>query len=237
MRTIESACDTSDAVFDRVLAGPVSLWELRGFSRAPSVCKRVDAALAPLLASGAIRRVNFDRECYYVAAGWKFGGAEAVRRLKDRCRIDEGGCWVWTGHLSPQGNPTFWMDGKRLDARREAHKAVGNRLTMSVALSPVVCGNPRCICPDHQERITRSEWSGGRKALTPTRSAAIERQRSASKIGSIEAARAIRASGRPSGEEAAKWGVSRQTISLIRLNRIWREPVASPWDGLARKAA
>ena len=71
-----------------------------------------------------------------------------------------------------------------------------------------------------------SEW-----LYTARRTAAlIAVARARGKIGSLDVARAIRASELSNSKEAEARGVSRTTILNIRKNRTWQEP--SPFAGL-----
>jgi len=156
--------------------------------------------------------------------------------LRERCR-DDGECWEWRGAMVPAGigHPSVMHEGKSWLVRRLVLVLHGHELTTRVKVVPV-CGNARCINPDHLARHTHRhvmrQAAAQGKQSSRARSAAIARSwRERRAKLTWEDVRAIRASDATGVRLAAQHGVSEATISAIRLHRIWRDH-AGPFAGL-----
>lgn len=92
--------------------------------------------------------------------------------LLDRSTIDrfwskvdrsaEGGCWLWTAGTTVAGYSQFSI-GSRTDG--SARTVKGHRVSYTLCVGPVpssltidhLCGNRRCVNPDHLEPVTITE--------------------------------------------------------------------------------
>lgn len=144
--------------------------------------------------------------------------------VKRNCTID-GDCWIWRGGANGSGFPQVWWRGKRFAIRRALKNLrKGRYASMS-------CGNPKCVAPDHIESVSKSEYTKAR-VLPPeslARQKAARRAAKDVKLG-FEKAREIRRrvnDGELQASIARDFGVSRQTVTSIKQNDIWRE--TSPW--------
>lgn len=93
--------------------------------------------------------------------------AEARRRLLERSRVSEGGCWHWTGPVSPSGYASMHFAGKY---------GLVHRLSYEVFVGPIpdghvvdhqchsldltcfagdACMHRRCLRPDHLAPLPR----------------------------------------------------------------------------------
>jgi len=79
-----------------------------------------------------------------------------LARIFKRRRIDENGCWVWTGYRNTDGYGFVVLKGRVWLIHRVSHEAfVGH-----VLLDKVVhhkCGNRGCFNPDHVEQMDNAE--------------------------------------------------------------------------------
>jgi hypothetical protein len=73
-----------------------------------------------------------------------------------KVEVDDNGCWLWTGYVTPDGY-------SQLTIRPRRHR--GHRLSYELLVGPIpegreidhLCRVRRCINPDHLEVVTRSE--------------------------------------------------------------------------------
>lgn len=90
------------------------------------------------------------------------------------------------------------------------------------------CGNDWCVRVEHMRPISRAnapkEQARRGEFSTPTSSAAaIARARSRRTKLSVESAREIRESAQTSAELAARFGVSKATVTAVRRGALWPE--------------
>ncbi len=120
-------------------------------------------------------------------------------------------CWVFrgvaTGHY---GN--IRVAGRQTSAHRAMYEQAIGPIPDGLVIDHL-CHRPRCINPAHLEAVTNEE--------NVRRGAATGRKMSLAK------AREIRASQATGASLARLYGVSESTISMIRLNKIWREELHS----------
>ncbi len=183
--------------------------------------------------------------------------AELIRQMT----IEEGDCWIWQGPAD-RGRPTFevrYPDGKRRrvaarmwlallagDAKAQADEA---RMLAGQPWKGVwvaTCGNPRCVAPEHVQRITqqqhmsragRSTWANAAsRAVATERIAVVARERrgvlSPEQVAQLPALVAQHGTQR---KAAAELGVSQATVSwlLARHRRQALRP-GGVWGGLVR---
>ena len=82
---------------------------------------------------------------------------ELVNILASRTRLDENGCWVWTGPLAEGYGCMNWKGAPSGRIEYGAH-----RISYSVHVGPIpegmhldhLCRNRACVNPDHLEPVT-----------------------------------------------------------------------------------
>jgi len=86
--------------------------------------------------------------------------ARAKKRLSARDRfmakvsIQEGGCWNWTGSLTPLGYGYFYASaGRSRQAHRFLYEERHGPVPAELELDHL-CRNPRCVNPDHLEAVS-----------------------------------------------------------------------------------
>lgn len=57
-------------------------------------------------------------------------------------------CWEWTGAVDAAGYPKFWLGGNAVTAQRASYLLSGVKLHPGQQVISV-CGNRRCVRPDH----------------------------------------------------------------------------------------
>lgn len=177
------------------------------------------------------------------------GGIRSVEDLRQRCWVDDQtGCWHWR-LFTHDGRPQVCYmlpDGTRRKTsgrRAAAELARGERLPTRIvafAARSRCSGAADCCNPAHVRLGSRAEALRNRCPAAATRTAmrlsSTRVQRGKSRI-TLQIALRIRASADTLAVEAAKWGVSKSTISAIRRHEIWREdPLATPPRHAARRA-
>lgn len=91
---------------------------------------------------------------------------DLLDRVAARYTIDEGGCFLWTGHTSRFGYAQTTVEGRAVVAHRAVFEAVVGPVPEGLVLDHL-CRVRNCINPDHLEPVTVAEnnrrgtgWSG-----------------------------------------------------------------------------
>ena len=182
---------------------------------------------------------------------------ELIRQMT----VEEGDCLIWQGPAD-RGRPTFevrYQDGKRRrvaarmwlallagDAKAQADEArmLAGQPWTSVWVA--TCGNPRCVAPEHVQRITqqehmsragRSTWANAasRSVATERIAAVTRKQRGVLTAEQVAQLPALVAHHGTQRKAAAVLGVSQATVSwlLARQRRQALRP-GGVWGGLVR---
>ncbi|NDF52351.1 MAG: hypothetical protein EB116_20115 [Betaproteobacteria bacterium] len=147
--------------------------------------------------------------------------------VRDRS-IEVGDCWEWQGYFTPHGRtPVSTRNSKNISVRRVLAIELQLIDDRSRKVTGTRCRNWRCVNPKHLQLLTRQvaakraaeNRTGGK--LIASRKASDQRRKRA-KL-SIDQVRAIRASDSSCRLLGIAYGVSPNTISLIKSGRIWRE--------------
>lgn len=82
-----------------------------------------------------------------------FRGLSDIERFNDKVDKKPGGCWVWVGAKTVNGNPNFGVrkngGGFRfMSARKFSYQHHNGRLPLSHKSYPT-CGNRLCVNPKH----------------------------------------------------------------------------------------
>lgn len=158
-------------------------------------------------------------------------------RIKDRCRIDEDGCWVWTQGVSSEGYPLMAVAGltpkkSPLYVRRLVYVVACGGLIAKRRVAST-CENRLCCNPAHlfaacESELARLEARKLRVARGRQKSLAIKRGKKPRKVGYDKAdeIRRLRAAGVKRTEVARQFGVHPSLVSQITSGRAW---VRGPW--------
>lgn len=140
-------------------------------------------------------------------------------RFWSRVEKDPLGCWTWRGERYQRGYGQFWSNGKLRRAHRVAYELLVGPIPEGLWVLHH-CDNPPCIRPDHL-------WLGTRQdnmtdmAMKRRGSGGVPWPRHPAKLDP-DRVRAIRsATGETQRELAARYGVSRSTIQLVRSGKRW----------------
>lgn len=148
------------------------------------------------------------------------------RRLESRLTKNERtGCLEWNGYRMPKGYGSFRVGG------RHGRTELAHRLAWELARGPMMpglcvmhtCDNPRCCNPGHLKAGTLATNNADMKAK-----GRANRMRTVwgethgrAKITSEDVAN-IRGSEERGIDLAARYGLSKSTISAIQRRRIWK---------------
>lgn len=113
-------------------------------------------------------------------------------------------CWDWTGPKTRKGYGRIQVGGVHRQAHAVAYEATRGPIPAGFVLDHL-CRNRGCIRPDHLEAVPVAV-NTRRGALAKLNPSKVE---------------AIRADERPHSQIARDFGVSRQTIGLIKNGRRW----------------
>jgi len=86
-------------------------------------------------------------------------------RLVKRYRLDENGCWIWTGRLTPKGYGFARVRGSYWLAHRLFHELFIRHVPTNLVVHHK-CGNRACCNPAHQELTTCGDNSRLGKRLS-----------------------------------------------------------------------
>ena len=134
----------------------------------------------------------------------------------------ENGCWEWTACVRPGSHPYgkigFWWNEKYIQlAHRFMWLRVRGELDDKIEVLHK-CDNPRCVNPDHLFLGTQQDNVAD--AAAKKRMRGVPGNKNGAKI-SFDQAVQIRLASGTQREIATKFGVSQQTISLIRSGKLW----------------
>lgn len=164
--------------------------------------------------------------------------AQVETYLKARS-VEVGDCWAWQCSCTGEGHPVASIGGKRSIAVRRWAWQHWHRKDPGRDRIVLTCGTPKCVNPEHLQRMTPSELNRwlGKMGRMSTPAARIARARNAQRASplTMEDARAIRAR-RAAGEKlveiAKDYPVGLEAISRICLGKSWVDYQANPWARL-----
>ncbi|WP_412753863.1 HNH endonuclease [Krasilnikovia sp. M28-CT-15] len=98
------------------------------------------------------RAENLRRRDYF---GVPLGHLPVIDRLLARRRIDERGCWIWTG-AKVRGYGVASIGKQTRYVHRVMFELAVNPLTEGMTVDHL-CRQPSCFNPDHLEQVSRAE--------------------------------------------------------------------------------
>lgn len=161
-------------------------------------------------------------------------GIRSLQDLRDRCYVDDvTGCWHWRMsktvdgiprvHLPTSGGKRSNMLGRRAAMFLSTGKLLPNNFRVWAA---PMCHAEDCCNPEHCISGTAKQWGvwareSGILKTPAKRAAAVQQARKNRHLTDEQAAEVFAAEG--TGKEiAAKFGVSRQLVSDLRLGKRYR---------------
>lgn len=145
-----------------------------------------------------------------------------TRIVRNHCRVEPGGCWIWLGHAQDGRLPVLGIGGRKLHVRPAL--LAGTPKQHPSDRAGTRCGQTLCCNPKHLLWVSRHPGAG---PVMRARWAAAMAKRPG--YLSLEAARRIRSEGPATPKEqeacAARYGVSRRTIFNIVTHRVWKDPM------------
>ena len=165
-----------------------------------------------------------------VKPGAYLGGIRTLSDVRDRCYIDDFGCWCWRMCHFRRAPNAEWVDAsgvrKRGPVRRIAWILSGREVPDGhiVTIDKSMCPRTDCVNPKHMQCITRKGFCTLADPLAKAR-----HRRSVTKYArgrsslSPEDVQAIKDSPASSYVEAEKWGLNPSTVQCIRNGKTWRE--------------
>lgn len=159
-----------------------------------------------------------------------------VERIKRLTKIDQKGCWIWTGakkgksHLKQYGN---LIVGSRSDGSRKsisAHRFSFQTFNGNIPEDKWVlhhCDNPSCVNPDHLYLGSRQDNVNDREKRNRNKIHLIFRSgenHPSAKLNceTVNNIRLLLKKGKSCTDIAKVHGVHRKTISDIKLGKTWK---------------
>jgi hypothetical protein len=81
---------------------------------------------------------------------------DEMNRLLSRRRVDENGCWTWTGYVGPDGYGQIELRGRSWRVHRLFHEIFAGHVPTDLVVHHT-CGNRACCNPAHQELTTSAD--------------------------------------------------------------------------------
>lgn len=138
--------------------------------------------------------------------------------LFNRSRLAENGCWEWVGYKASGGYGAISQGGKNVRAHRVSYEAYNGPIPKGMVVRHT-CDNPACINPDHLILGTQRQNVADREARG-------RRDVKGSQIGTSKLSEQdvmeIRASTDSTADIAARYGVDKSNIWLIRAGKSWK---------------
>lgn len=146
--------------------------------------------------------------------------------IRARCRIDEGGCWLWRGYIRPDGYVRERYGGKQYYVHRAAWRAKHGEAKGFVIHT---CGVKHCMNPRHmvvggpRERVINEMRLKGDsyKANRRLRTTAANRAKGKLTMDKANRIREEVAGGKSRAAVARKYEVSPQHVCRIVSLKAW----------------
>ncbi len=221
----------ADEVFARIRAKPVRWDDLAG-SRDAIVRRRLRPIIEGLLASGAVKKVQFGGHKLLAAAAWQPTKAQQLQDIYERCRPTNG-CLCWSGYVDPQRGPivhVVWGSGER-SARRQVWGLHLRKMDFGHTIT-MTCENPDdCIRFEHMKRVGRGHKQEGKPKTLAHRRAIALAKRKDSKLDEVKVLE-ILSNSKSHRQMARDMDVSASTVQAVRARDRWRNYKATPFSGL-----
>jgi len=159
----------------------------------------------------------------------RLSGPYLLNRIQSQCiECDDcGEQWHWTAKRYGHSNLLINVNGKMLSVRSVVYRITDGRPVRKGHVITTLCHNDRCMNPELAVTrppsfiLARTAQAGKIHTRSMRIKIAATQRAKNTKIRDMEHANAIRLDGRPITVIAAEVGVSHQTVSLIKNNRMW----------------
>jgi hypothetical protein len=164
-----------------------------------------------------------------------------LESLKARC-LEDIDCWVYQNGATTEyrkRHPEIRHGQKTYLVRRLAYELAGKRIKDGMSVVPV-CGNPKCVNPEHQKVMTESEKlkkaaeKGAFSGIARAKRIAECQRKSKSKL-TAEQANEIRFSSESGPVLAARYGVNKSVVNKIKRGESWKD-YSNPFSSLGARA-
>ena len=149
--------------------------------------------------------------------------------LHARVRQD-GDCLIWTGYITPIGQPQTRINKKCYLVQRLIWEAKNEAELPSTKWCSVKCGKPGCVHPDHIVARPRSIALRGGERATTHKAKIAHARRKKSRLSDADV-QEIRLSADDNKTLAARFGIDHTYVWAIRANKA-RRNYSSPFAGL-----
>lgn len=87
---------------------------------------------------------------------WRSVGASVAERLERRSELAASGCIEWTASLDGKGYGQMNVGGKIQRCHRLSYAEAFGEIPDGLVVNHL-CGNPRCVDPEHLEAVTQAD--------------------------------------------------------------------------------
>lgn len=148
-------------------------------------------------------------------------GVWCLADLKLRCRVEAGGCWVWSGCVyGGQGRTVVlpWGGNPTTLGTAVCMLVTSKRPKPGIYWHPHQCGNALCCNPWHRQPMTKSEIFAGRAPSMSSQLKMTVTRRAQGKISDADYA-AIMASEEPTAVLASRYGIHPRHVRALKTLR------------------
>lgn len=223
---------TRESVLATIEAAPIRFGALAG-SKAYRARVGLRAIVDALTAEGLIRLVYIDRFPHLVLQDWEPTKEQTLSILEGRGKRNADGCLLWTGYTDPLRGPmaSIGTPPQPTSVRRTIWGIKRKPLEFNDTVKPD-CGNWACVEYTHMVMANRADPAIGRKKTTLHAMRIAQGLRALKGKLTMDIAREIRASPEPAAKLASHYGVSKETINMIRRGETWKEYQQGLFTGL-----
>ena len=165
---------------------------------------------------------------------------KTLEDLRQRCLVNDDGCWIWKGDRYSSGQPRVVVEGRRRGPAKHLAQALAGKPrpkkygTCRCALEPVDCINPHHLMNLTRSQVIEASNRDNMAAHLVRHARSRAAQRAASDVMTMDLAREIRGSVESGAEIARRLNLPSDYINQIRRGRLWQEP-CGPWSGMGAR--
>ena len=170
-----------------------------------------------------------------------------VKKRINEQHIEEGDCWIWTGHAAKGSVPMVRYkstEGKSVSvSARKMSAIIAGRTVRDGKVCVPSCGEPLCVNPEHVKILTSNDFLS---RISKIGTSGVANIRRAAKISETRRAKhakltqedvqQIRESNLSQRELGKIFGICQDRVSKIKRGAAWKNHSATPFSGLIRAA-